>query len=95
VTSPLDHSSALWNRTHFDWRSDETLAQVLDRGTLADWRMVYQRAKVDPALRSRVHRLVLTVPLPLPRFWLSALVSLGEPVDVAVAVPDYYSHSSV
>jgi len=57
--------------------------------------MVYQRAKVDPELRSRVHRLVLTVPLPLPRFWLSALVSLGEPVDVGAAVPDYYSHSSV
>ena len=95
MTAPLCHSSGLWNRTHCDWRSDETLAQVLDRGTLADWRMVYQRAKVDPELRSRVHRLVLTVPLPLPRFWLSALAGLGEDVDVGVAVPDYYSHSSV
>jgi hypothetical protein len=95
VTPVLGHSPGLWNRTHFDWRSDETLAQVLDRGTLADWRMVYQRAKVDPELRSRVHRLVLTVPLPLPRFWLSALASLGESVDVGAAVPDYYSHSSV
>lgn len=71
------------------------LAQVLDRGTMADWRMLYASAQVDPELRRRLHRLVLTVPLPLPRFWLSALVSLGESIDLEAPVPDYYSHSSV
>lgn len=95
MTSPFSQSPAMWNRSAWDWRSDEALAQVLDRGTLSDWREIYQRAKVDPGLRVRVHRLVLTVPLPLPRFWLSALASLGERVDVGESVPDYYSRTSV
>jgi hypothetical protein len=32
---------------------------------------------------------VTTVPTPLLRFWLAALASLGEPVDLAAAVPEY------
>jgi hypothetical protein len=32
---------------------------------------------------------VLTIPTPLPRFWLAALASLGEPVDLSARVPAY------
>jgi len=34
----LTHSPALWNRSHLDLRSDEILAQILDRGSMDDWR---------------------------------------------------------
>jgi hypothetical protein len=37
----------------------------------------------------RIHRIVVTVPLPFPHFWLAALATLGESVDFDVAVPDY------
>jgi len=84
-------SRALWNRDAIDLRSYETLAQILDRGDLADWRALYALARDDVHLRARIHRVVLTVPLPLPRFWLAALASLGEPVDFDAPVPDYYA----
>jgi len=83
-------SRALWNRERADLDSDEVLAQVLDRGGMIDWRALYQMARTDPLLRARIVRIVLTVPLPLPRFWLAALADLGEPVDLAAPVPDYY-----
>jgi hypothetical protein len=92
---PLGKSRALWNRTHAALESDEVLAQVLDRGSIADWRAVYRAAEHDPALRTRVKRLLVTVPLPLPHFWLAALVSLGEDVDWTVPVPDYYEGTSI
>ena len=95
MTASTHHSRALWNRSALDWRSDEILAQILDRGTMSDWREVYRRAKADASLRARLHRLVLTVPVPLPRFWLSALASLDADVDVAADVPDYYLHTTV
>ena len=38
---------------------------------------------------------LLTVPVPLPRFWLAALASLGEPVDLGAEVPDYYEQGAV
>jgi hypothetical protein len=68
---------------------------ILDRGTLSDWRALYRLAAHDPTLRSRIRRLVLTVPLPLPRFWLAALASLGEPVDWDAPVPDYYESAGI
>lgn len=40
-------------------------------------------------LPSRIHRIVLTVRLPVPRFWLSALASLGERVDWTGDLPGY------
>lgn len=49
----LARSRALWNRSHLDLRSDEILAQILDRGTLEDWRALYELARTDPALRTR------------------------------------------
>lgn len=85
----LESSRALWNRRALDLRSDEILAQILDRGEMEAWRAVYRLAREDPELRRRIAHIVRTVPLPLPRFWLAALVSLGEPVDVAGPVPSY------
>jgi hypothetical protein len=47
------------------------------------------------AERSRIIRTVLTVPLPLPRFWLAAMSSLGEVVHLSAPVPDYYERKVV
>jgi hypothetical protein len=91
----LEHSRALWNRTGCDLESDEVLAQILDRGTLADWRALYRCARSDPRLRARIKKIVLTVALPLPRFWLAALAGLGEAVDLDAAVPDYFAATGV
>jgi hypothetical protein len=85
--SPLHDSPALWNRSRLDLRSDEILAQILDRGTLADWRELYALARTDAVLRQRIVRIIGTVPLPLPRLWLAALAGLGEPVDLGADLP--------
>jgi len=89
----LQRSRALWNRTRGDLESDEVLAQILDRGEIEVWRDVYRRAKSDAQLRQRIVRIVLTVPTPLPRFWLAALASLGECVDLGAPVPDSMTRS--
>lgn len=86
---------ALWNRDTLDLESDEVLAQILDRGEVADWRELYRLARGDARLRERIHRLVLTVALPLPHLWLAALAGLGEAVDFDVSVPDYYESTGV
>ena len=85
----------LWNRSTLDLRSDEVLAQILDRGELADWRELYRLSAADAQLRARIRRLVLTVPVPLPRFWLAALSSLGDLVDYDAPVPDYYDATAI
>lgn len=85
----LRRSRALWNRCRLDLESDEILAQILDRGEMASWRALYRLAREDSALRRRIARLVTTVPLPLPHFWLAALASLGEPVDFTAPLPSY------
>jgi hypothetical protein len=95
VRDDLKGSRALWNRAGFNLESDEALAQILDRGTLADWRALYSRARSDRRLRARIKAIVLTVPLPLPRLWLAALANLGEPVDLGATVPDYFTATSV
>lgn len=87
--STLSHSRAAWNRRAFDLGSDEMLAQLLDRGSMADWREIYRLARTDPALRRRIAHAVKCVPLPLPHFWLAALASLGESVDWNVVPPAY------
>jgi hypothetical protein len=92
---PLDTSRALWNRSSLVLDSDEVLAQLLDRGQMDDWRALYRLAKTDPRLRSRIKRIVSIVPVPLPRFWLAALASLGEPVDWNAPLPDYFESSAV
>jgi hypothetical protein len=62
VSSPLESSPALWNRAYLDLRSEETIAQILDRGTLEDWRELVRLARNDQMLRERIHRVVLRVP---------------------------------
>jgi len=85
----LEQSRALWNRSALDLRSDEVLAQLLDRGEMEAWRELYRMAREDAELRARMARIVRQIPLPLPHFWLSALASLGEPVDVGASTPTY------
>ena len=85
----LQRSRALWNRSHLDLASDEILAQILDRGDLADWRELYALAQQDPTLRARILRTIERVPLPLPRFWLAAMANLGEDVDFERVLPSY------
>ncbi len=81
----LAHSRALWNRDRFEIESDETLAQILDRGSLDDWRALYHLASepTDSArrLRERIARLIHTVPTHRPHLWKAALASLGDAVD--------------
>jgi hypothetical protein len=85
--SSLDKSPALWNRRHLDLRSDEVLAQLLDRGTMADWRELHSLARSDSGLRRRILHIIATVPLPMPHLWLAALADMGEQVDFAMVLP--------
>ena len=92
---PVEGSRALWNRSQLALESDEVLAQLLDRGEVSTWRALYRLARTDRRLRGRITRIVLTVPVPLPRFWLAAMAGLGEAVDLAAPVPDYYQHTAL
>ena len=91
----LESSRALWNRSSLELESDEVLAQILERGEMASWRALYRMAGSDARLRARILGIVLSVPLPLPHFWLAALASLGEDVDLDSDVPDYYACTAV
>jgi hypothetical protein len=84
----LAGSRALWNRERLDLGSDETVAQLLDRGELAAWRELYRLAGRDAGFRGRLHVLVRRVPLAYPAFWLAALEGLGEPVDWSAPLPE-------
>jgi hypothetical protein len=83
----LAASRALWNRTGFDPASEEALAQVLDRGSMDDWRALYALARDDQALRQRIVHVVAKAPMYLPHFWLAAMERLGEAVDQAAVAP--------
>jgi hypothetical protein len=76
-----------WNRNHLDLRSDEVLAQILDRGDVEAWRELYGLAAGDSVLRRRILDVVRRVPLPYPAFWLAALAGLGEDVDWSTSLP--------
>ena len=89
MTREQPSARGLWNRQAFSWDSDECIAQVMDRGTPDDWRVLGRAAKAEPALRRRMLRIVERVPLPLPRFWLAVLAACGEVVDWEVEVPSY------
>jgi hypothetical protein len=86
-TGALERCVVGWNRSHLDLRSDEVLAQILDRGDIEAWRELYRLASSDAALRHRLLGIVRRVPLPYPGFWLAALSSLGEPIDWAAGLP--------
>lgn len=83
----LAQSRALWNRQSIDLKDEDVLAQILDRGEMAAWRELYRLAGTDSDLRARIGRVVARVPLLMPRFWLAALKSLGEPVDLSMDLP--------
>lgn len=95
TSSVLARSKALWNRSSLDLRSDETLAQILDRGSVEDFRALYGIAAGDAELRRRIHCIVLRVPLPMAHFWLAALESLGEVVDYDCDLPNYADRSGL
>jgi hypothetical protein len=95
MKKPIENSRALWNRNKANLESDETLAQLLERGDLKDWRELYRLASTDVRLRSRIKRIVLTVPLPLPHFWLAVLAGFGESIDWDAPIPDYFESTSV
>jgi len=84
--SALERVVVGWNRSRLDLASDEVLAQILDRGDIEAWRELYRLASSDATLRRRILGVVRRVALPYPGFWLSALASLGEPIDWAVPV---------
>jgi hypothetical protein len=86
-TGALERLVVGWNRSRLDLRSDEVLAQVLDRGDVEAWRELYRLASADATLRHRILAVVRRVPLPFPGFWLAALASLGQPVDWTIPVP--------
>ena len=86
-TGALEKTVVGWNRSRLDLRSEEVVAQILDRGSLPAWRELYALAQQDEELRQRIHNVLRTVPLPYPRFWLGALASLGEPVDWGLPLP--------
>ena len=81
MSSGLPGSRALWNRSALDLRSDEQLAQIMDRGTVADWAELRDLAAADPFLRVRIGKVVQSVAIGFPGFWRATLASLGEPVD--------------
>jgi len=86
-TSALERTVTGWNRSRLDLRSDEMLAQILDRGDLDAWKELYALAAGDAALRRRILAVIRRVPLPYPAFWLAALASLGEKVDWTAPLP--------
>lgn len=90
ILSELADSPALWNRTAAELDSDEVLAQVLDLGTVADWRVLYRIARTSPEFRRRILRICRVVPIGYPNFFIAAMGALGEPVDPwpEVADPD-------
>jgi len=77
----LSGSKAFWNRSSVDLRSDEQLAQLMDRGSVEDWAVLRDLALEDAALRSRMREIVERVEIGFPGFWLALLASMGEPVD--------------
>ena len=87
----LATSQALWNRTGLDLRSDEVLAQLLDRGEVEAWRELYRLAagpgEEAAALRRRILRLCQTVPLSCPHLFIAAMGALGEPIEPYPNVP--------
>src|SRR5947208_15242421 len=90
MTNRIDRSRALWNRQDANLESDETLAQLLDRGEMTVWRELYRLGRTDVQLRRRIERIVLNVPLTMPHLCLAALAGLGEPVGLNGPIPDSF-----
>ena len=89
MNTRLAASKALWNRSTVDLRSDEQLAQLMDRGSLADWVELRDQAAADASLRGRMRSIVETVEIGFPGYWLALLASMGEPVDWDLPLPTH------
>lgn len=76
----LSRSAALWNRRDLDLQSQETLVQIMDRGSIDDWRALAALAATDPVLTERIYAAATTVPLASGWFWQAVLASRGHPV---------------
>lgn len=76
----LSQSPALWNRRVLDLQSQETLVQIMDRGSVADWRALAALAAEDPVLTERIFLAATTLPLASAWFWQAALASRGHAV---------------
>ncbi len=87
MSRQLARSKALWNRSSVDLRSDEQLAQLMDRGSLSDWAILRDMALLDPSLRTRMRKIVERVEIGFPGFWLATLAGIGEPVDWSKPLP--------
>ena len=87
MSTQLAGSKALWNRSSLDLRSDEQLAQLMDRGSVGDWAILRDLAMTDAALRARMRRVVERVEIGFPGFWLALLAGMGEPVDWSRPLP--------
>ncbi len=87
----LRESRALWNRRDLDLESDEVLAQIVDRGSIDDWRALYTLMSGPGSeakrLRCRVLEVLRRAPTGFPHFWLAALSSLGVDVDWTMRLP--------
>ena len=81
IPTSLAQSAALWNRSHLDLRSDEVLAQILDRGDIDDWRELYELAAEDATLRRRILHLAVSVPIAMPHLFIAAMGALGEVIE--------------
>ncbi|MBK5254476.1 MAG: hypothetical protein JJE39_00435 [Vicinamibacteria bacterium] len=87
MSTLLAGSKAFWNRSSVDLRSDEQLAQLMDRGSVADWAILRDLAVEDASLRTRMRKIVERVELGFPGFWLALLEGMGEPVDWSKPLP--------
>lgn len=83
----LASSRALWNRSRLDLESEEIIAQILDRGEVEAWSELYRLAREDGALRGRILKVLTRVPLAYGHFWLAAMASLDERVDMETPLP--------
>jgi hypothetical protein len=87
VSTHFAGSKAFWNRSSVDLDSDEQLAQLMDRGSVADWAILRDLALSDAVLRARMRDIVERVEIGFPGFWLALLASMGEPVDWNKSLP--------
>src|SRR2546425_4968537 len=72
MTNRIDRSRALWNRQDANLESDETLAQLLDRGEMTVWREVFPVGPTRVQLWRRFEGIVFKVPLKMAPLLLAA-----------------------
>ncbi len=87
MSTQLEGSKAFWNRSSVDLRSDEQLAQLMDRGSVSDWAVLRDLALADATLRTRMRHIVERVEIGFPGFWLALLAGMGEAVDWSRPLP--------